>query len=300
MNGQFEIGALSPGQYFFAIAALIGLCFAFVAPDDDGLPLGLRLLHWQSQTVGVMAFLIGAHLFLAKCPPFTQLNPWIRLVLSGILGAVVYAPIAQVFDVWFGVEPEMESLFSLPAITNEWLNLVPPAVITWVVINAPWVMGLRLEAAQQTWPGTKEPSPAPPKVDEASTTQPGFFALLPKRIGTDIVLLKSELHYMEVVTSSGRALILYRLRDAIEEMAALDADHNEQTGSVSGLQCHRSYWIAFAHIARLQAQGREGLLVMNNGRSVPVSRRYLATVKAHCARQPHKPLDRVTEHPSAT
>ena len=280
MNGQFEIGAISPSHYFFAIAALVGLCFAFVSPDDDGLSFGLRLLHWQTQTIGVMAFLVGAHLLLAKHLIFTRLNPWLRLSLSGLLGAAAYAPISQVFDVWFGVEPDVGALFSLPAITNEWVNLVPPAAITWVFINAPWVMGLRLEAAQQTRPATKEPSPDAAKVDEIKTTRSGFFALLPVNIGTDIVLLKSELHYMEVVTSSGRALILYRLRDAIEEMAALDADQIEKTDSITGLQCHRSYWIALAHTVRLQTRGREGLLVMSDGRSVPVSRRYLPAVKS--------------------
>ncbi len=126
MNGQFEIGAISPGRNFFAIAVLTGLCFAFVAPDDDGLSPDVRLLHWQTQTVGAMAFLIGAHLVLAKCRLVTQLNPRIRLALSGVPGALAYAPIAQFFDVWLGVESDTGDWFSLPAITNEWLNLVPP------------------------------------------------------------------------------------------------------------------------------------------------------------------------------
>jgi len=80
-----------------------------------------------------------------------------------------------------------------------------------------------------------------------------------------------------VVTTTGRALILYRLRDAIAELAE-QAEHAGRS-DCHGLQCHRSFWVAGKHVIRLRKQGREGILEMSNGRLVPVSRRYLSAVQ---------------------
>jgi len=274
MNGHFEIGAISPARYFLSIAVLIGVCFAFIAPDDDGMHFGMRLLHWQTQTVGAMAFLICTHLLLAKFDWFSWLNPWLRLILSGALGASAYSPVAQAFDLWTGLETPVSGGLTFADVMNEWVNLVPPATITWVVINAPWVLGLRLQVADQLQPIAQVPPPAALE-DKAESPGSAMFALLPKSIGSDVVLLKSELHYLEVVTTTGRALILYRLRDAVAELT-----QGSDPAGYLGLQCHRSYWVATRHIVRLRKQGREGHLEMSTGRSVPVSRRHLSAVQA--------------------
>lgn len=87
-----------------------------------------------------------------------------------------------------------------------------------------------------------------------------FFSRLPEAIGTDLVCLRMEDHYLRVTTQGGEALILMRMRDAIREL-----------DGVAGLQVHRSWWVATGQILRLTRHGRRTELAMSNGMQVPVS-----------------------------
>ena len=81
-------------------------------------------------------------------------------------------------------------------------------------------------------------------------------------------MLKSELHYLQVVTDSGSALILYNLSDAVAQMPP-----------ALGMTVHRSYWVAFDAIEAFNRRGRQGELRLVNGERVPVSRNRLAEVE---------------------
>ena len=73
--------------------------------------------------------------------------------------------------------------------------------------------------------------------------------------------MKADLHYLEVITSNHRELVLYNLRDAITELP-----------EELGLQCHRSYWVAHNAIETYKKKGREGVLLLKNNMHLPVSR----------------------------
>jgi DNA-binding LytR/AlgR family response regulator len=88
-------------------------------------------------------------------------------------------------------------------------------------------------------------------------------------LGEDVVYLMSELHYLRVVTTRGSALILYTLRDAILELSHTD-----------GLQPHRSYWVASAHVRGLHRRGNAWRLELDCGELVPVSRRKQSEIRS--------------------
>ncbi len=80
-----------------------------------------------------------------------------------------------------------------------------------------------------------------------------------------LIALKSEGHYLKVLTDRGSQLILMRLKDAIAE-----------TSPVEGMQVHRSWWIARQDgIERRSAEGRLELK-LDDENWVPVSRSYKA------------------------
>ncbi len=103
----------------------------------------------------------------------------------------------------------------------------------------------------------------------APTLRPGlkFFARLPPAIGTELVLLRMEDHYVRAVTVEGQSLILMRLSDAIAEL-----------GDFPGLQVHRSWWIAVEAIRSVDRDGKRLSLVMSDGSHVPVSSSYRSSV----------------------
>ena len=254
MNGQFDIGGITPTRYFFPIACLLGLLFAMTSGDQQR-PFPLVLLQWQLQTLLPMALLVGAHVLLLQRVGLAARNPWLALALSGLVGASLFAPLALVIEVWLDGEPLQGPLWR--ELLGEWGGVTPPVVLTWLALNAPWLLGYRLEKA------------VPADGSRESQAWPAFVELLPAPSRGAPLLLKAELHYLKVVTAEGSGLILYNLADAID---ALPAD--------SGIQVHRSYWVAFDAIESLQRQGRQGELVLRDGERVPVSRQRLQATSA--------------------
>lgn len=281
MDGQFDIGAVSPSRYFFAIASLLGLLFAFIAPSpDDGWGLGLNIVQWQLQTLGPMAMILVCHLVLSRLTGFESLGAWPKLFTSGVLGALLFSPFALWLDTIFAGESVEDA--ALIAWVNELLNVAPPVVICWLAINAPWVLGLRLQTTQAS---DNQGKLAPHPIEDASFKSSSigsvrtedlpaylawpFMALLPEAIRDKPIYLKAELHYLLVVTPKGKSLILYNLSDAIREL-----------GESLGFQPHRSYWVANDAAKSFVRKARQGQLILTNGDHIPVSRRNVEFVAA--------------------
>ncbi len=263
MNGQFDLGEVTPQRYFAAIAVVVGLLFGFITGGSDSTPLPLRLLQWQLQTCLPMALMVSSQLLLARLPAFERLGTWWQLALSGLMGATLFTPLALGIDAWLFGDP-----ISWVELADEFIGVAPPVVICWLAINAPWVLGFRLQVGDApAVPATAETLPAP-----------AFMTQVPEKVRGELLYLEAELHYVAVVTSRGRALILYNLRDAIDELSAWP-----------GIQPHRSFWVSGDHVRAFRRSGRQGVLHLSNGDEVPVSRRNLAAVQAWYDARPVTP-----------
>ncbi len=266
MNGQFELGEVTPARYFSFIAVAVGLLFGFIAEGPvEGHSTLLHFLQWQLQALIPMALLVGSHVALAHFTAFERLSQWLQLAVLGLLGSLLFAPVATWLDLWL-LEETPTSDFAAE-VAMEFAAVAPPVVICWLAINAPWLLGLRLrrdgvaKPESIAGPGIAVPGHTPPFLDN-----------VPLQDLSELIYLEAELHYLAVVTVRGRALVLYNLRDAVAEL-----------GSELGMQTHRAYWVAGQHVTGLRRVGRQGQLRVSNGDSVPVSRRNLAAVTAWCA-----------------
>lgn len=268
MNGHFDIGGVTPRKYFFSIAVVLGLLFAMISVDHQH-PVALVFLQWQLQTVLPMALLIAAHVVLLYSPWFARLNPWLALGISGVVGASLFAPIALLIDLWLATEPPASFTAEL---FGEWISVTPPVALCWVALNAPWLLGYRLEKRAETESESINQGDEPrlPAESEAA-----FMSLLPPDKRGRLLLLKSELHYLQVMTDQGSSLILYNLGDAIDQLPP-----------ALGIMVHRSYWVALDAIEKLEKRGRQGELSLRNGQRVPVSRNRMAEVSRRLDESP--------------
>jgi len=99
MNGPFKIGEIRPIQYFLAIGVIIGLLFSMVSDGDDSISAILpQIIQWQLQVLIPLFILIFVHTQLHKITRFDNLNPWLKLVLSGFIGALLFSPLALFLD----------------------------------------------------------------------------------------------------------------------------------------------------------------------------------------------------------
>ena len=271
------------------------LLFAFLAPEASE-PLGFagRLAFWLLHIgIGLGLCEFAAEALLAATP---GLRDWRLVVLAGITGVVLFAPIALGLEALFplsedgGADSDLARRIasgSLPgAILVEGIELAPPFLATWFVINlepisaalrrddgGPSSRSFTLSATPHTDLPTDAPAPqaeaagdaarATAETDHVAVEAEGraFTARLPRAVGTDVLAVSSDLHYLQVITRRGRAMVLGALREV--EAAYGDA----------GLRVHRSHWVHLEAVARLR-QTREGWYVeLVNGQKLPVSRR---------------------------
>ena len=109
-------------------------------------------------------------------------------------------------------------------------------------------------------------SPAPEPVQPAE--QPRFLDRLPPHLGTDLIALEMEDHYVRAHTVLGSELILMRLRDAMAEL-----------GGIEGQQVHRSWWVARHAVEDVRRDGRNLRLILPGGLEAPVARANAAALK---------------------
>jgi DNA-binding LytR/AlgR family response regulator len=104
-----------------------------------------------------------------------------------------------------------------------------------------------------------------------------FLERLPKRLGRDVVYLKGNGHYVDVVTTAGSGTLLLRFSEAIAELGE------------AGMQVHRSYWVAFRHMAGLGRRDGRTVLRLMQGEVIPVGRTFLAIVREAIPDDPTQP-----------
>lgn len=105
-------------------------------------------------------------------------------------------------------------------------------------------------------------------------TQPD--ALLPARIVNrlpvekrgNLLSLSVQDHYVEVVTSRGKHLVLVRLSDAMEEAAG-----------TPGMQIHRSHWVAMDAVKSVIRRDGKIIIQTHHDNELPVSRTYVGKLK---------------------
>jgi DNA-binding LytR/AlgR family response regulator len=164
------------------------------------------------------------------------------------------------------------ALFSLAQTLVLWLgaNLVVLKVFSvsrYGYVGFPYDDRSAVSAPAQSYrPGSKT---ADPSLDEAAdsdspgtdATQPRFMKRVRPAIGTDLVAIEAQEHYLKVHTILGTELILYRFGDAVSEL-------EQQTG----FKVHRSFWISRRHIAQVVRAADKLHVEMTNGLIIPVSR----------------------------
>ena len=127
-------------------------------------------------------------------------------------------------------------------------------------------------------PPATPPSEAPPMGDAsapeatAAEQRRPLFDRVPLDPGSDLVFLKTDGRYIEVHTTTGSSRVIARFADAVSQLGD------------RGMQVHRSYWVAHRHTTELVKRDTQTLLGLTGGHEIPVSRTYLAAVRAAFAR----------------
>ena len=265
----------STQKYFFWVSVFLILLFTLLNPAGTlGVDFGLRLLIWTVQIGILVPTFIIIHIKLQKIQIFDHLNDWYKILLSGLIGCFFFLPFDLAIDYVTGLDDwsKFRNLSeSYTIVINEIGSLFPTAILTWVAINAPRILNFNFSKISAVEQVKLMPSEQTPNYEKQfdSVSKNEFLAKFSYKIGTDIICLMSELHYIRVVTLKGEMLILYNLKDAISELPV----------DLIGIQIHRSFWVNLKYIEKIIKKKLQNILILSNGKSVPVSRRRLSLVK---------------------
>ena len=256
-------------KYYFWVGVSLVFIFSLLNPAGTiNAGFHIRFITWAFNVSFLLIIMIWLHLALQSTKMFNFLNPWLQLSTSGILGSIVFVPLGlgvdYIFslDDWSGISSIQESF---PIILKELKGVLFPATLTWIAINAPRIIQLDFKKINEKMTGHAETR----KNEEKPNLKNNFLSIVPQQIGNDIIYLKSELHYIRVVTNDHERLVLFNLKDAIDDL--------EKT--IEGIQTHRSYWVSKSHIKSMKSDNNKKFIVTSNDQKIPVSRRKSAEVK---------------------
>jgi hypothetical protein len=301
-------GSTKPGG-ILRYLAFVGLAFVLlmVALEPDvgfSAPPAARLLFWSLQITTGLLVLEFALRLLTRFRGASRFPNGFWVLLSGVLGAAVLAPIywligEGLMEAWLGFPalPEEDGskwigMASSSPMLNEFLDIVGPVTAAWALICLPRLNGIApplltgregpgMVAGQPSAPAAVTPtdlmphatvtSPPPAPIQpvgagETAQQRATWRERLPSELGTDVIAVASELQYLRVWTTRGNALILGALADVESEDASL------------GFRVHRSWWVAAEHVVSVRRTASGVICLMSDGRQVPVSRRRSAQV----------------------
>ena len=268
-------GALGLGV---GITCALVAMFTLVGPLDTDLTLGwsARAALWSM--AGMLDFATWyagcvLTLFLARFRPPAQ----VRLALAAM--AFVLA------GLYMTVTYTLYALFhggNIPDVGAGRVYLFNLVFVLFLVALTDHVLQLRLklkrlDADNEHTEVVEHTDPSAANGDDLQEVEPAadghsaeaqLFYRMPETLGRDVIYLKATGHYIKVTTTAGSALILMRLVDAIDALGD------------SGMRIHRSYWVAYRHVAHLvrRDRHRRTLLRVTGNHELPVSRSFLADV----------------------
>jgi hypothetical protein len=232
-----------------AAAVVLGIIGPFTTYDELRLPG--RLAYWAVVTVSTYFTAFGTVFLLVRLfYPREYPGPVAFAAAGAVAGVPVALLVAAINAIVFGTEEGFEFLVLLP------YCVAIAAIVSTVVMvfSAEWV---RRDAPQ---PDAAGPSAAP---------RPRILDRIPVGQRGRLSHMSMQDHYVDIRTDRGGSLVLMRLADAIAE-----------TDGVEGLQIHRSHWVAKNAVERVVRKNGRLFLKLRDGTLLPVSRSYVAAVRA--------------------
>lgn len=243
-------------------AIAVGLLLGFAGPFGSypAFPTATRYAFWLAMTATGVVAAIAADAAL----PLTRFRAGVVRI-----GAVALASaLPMTFVVAWTMSLVQPGRLFLPQQLLALFGAV--AVVQLLVVYATTTVSPTGNHADAPGPARALPESGT-RVDPA-TFPTALLSRLPPAIGSDIIALETEDHYLRVHTLGGSALILMRMTDAV---ALLDPQ--------LGAQVHRRWWVAQAAVAGVQTEGQKLFLCLIDKTLVPVGRTFSAAARARFA-----------------
>jgi DNA-binding LytR/AlgR family response regulator len=242
--------------------------------------------------VGLLLGFLGPFGSYPAYPTATRYAFWLGLTAAGVVAAVAADAVLPVSRLRGGAirigAVALASALPMTFVVAWTMSLVQPgrffapqqlpalfaavAAVQLLVVYATTTTSPRAEDTEA--PGRAPALPEPGEEAVPAAFPSALLGRLPPEIGSDIMALETEDHYLRVHAARGSALILMRMADAV---ALLDPR--------LGAQVHRRWWVAEAAVAGVRTEGQKLSLCLTDQTLVPVGRTFSAAARARFIRR---------------
>ncbi len=274
-------GVWTLGRSIAIVGALLVITFVVVEPEASrGLSVGARTVFWVIHVgLGLAALYAASWLVLPHL--ISSLPAWLALLIAGTSAALLVAPISYLVEEALpaslrALEDEDEWLNILAsrgwwqALVAEFLQLAPATLAAWMIVNLPILAQRRQTVDTQGDNVAGQAETADLDKAEAGryaeSARAAFIGRLPEALGTNVIAISSDLHYLHVYTDLGRCMILGSLQEAADCMGD------------TGMRVHRAHWVARRAIVKIVKKGHQWHCLLSNDLKIPISRRNKSTV----------------------
>jgi len=246
----------------FLAAIPLGLLLGLAGPFGSypAFPIATRYAFWLGLTAAGVVAALAADAVL----PVTRL----RAGAIRIGGVALVSALPMTFVVAWTLSLVQPGRFFTPQQLPALFACV--AAVQLLVVYATTITAPAADGAEA--PGRVPALPEPGAEAIPAAFPAGLLRRLPPGIGSDIIALETEDHYLRVHAVGGSALILMRMADAV---ALLDPQ--------LGAQVHRRWWVAQAAVAGVRSEGQKLSLCLIDKTLVPVGRTFSAAARARFA-----------------
>jgi LytTr DNA-binding domain len=215
----FPLAELARG---FALATVVGAFLGLIGPFGTYMngPAQVRVVYWVSAfwlSFGIYGLLVRLAI---RAAVRLSVPTWIGVLAGAIVAGapmtLACRLIAQQLWPFLGRQNPLVWYF-------QGLLLATPIVLGYAALNRER-LGLRRSVVE----GAEVVAVRP----DVGGGGPPLLSRLPRALGSNILCLQMEDHYVRVHTPAGSELILMTLREAITEL-----------GGLEGLRVHRSWWV---------------------------------------------------------
>jgi hypothetical protein len=257
-----------------AVMVAIGVFLGVIGPfGSSSTPLPVRIASWTGFALLGYTFYRPMDALATWAHRALDLPRWALLIGTCLIAtfpmSAAIISIGSLPDApsWPGLESAMATYFSVLVIggaVTAFFNLAKPGQAAPDAAAAPPPM-----AAPVPMPAPMPvPIMAPVFAPPAPPPPNPLLDQLPAELGSVIIALEMEDHYLRVHTLLGSALVLMRLRDGIALLGDLD-----------GMQVHRSWWVARSAVEDVVRDGRNVRLKLPRGLEAPVARAQVAALR---------------------
>ncbi len=276
-SGSLSIKSLN-SLILWGVASLTILLIVIRPEATAGFGIGLRSTYWISHlAAGTLAAYAVIFLtkYLGRLGSCSKPQSFVIIFITGVIGALISSPLFCVLELIFPDSADVDPVIfpDLPVYLSMYLSELfeagPAFIAIWFCINLPILLSNPVLTLAQEEP---EPEDLDTNLDEKDRLDrieklEAFKANLPFEIGDEVIAISSDLHYLNVYTKKGKALVL----GSLKHVASLFDDE--------GMQVHRSHWVNKHHVQKLINRDGTTFCSMDNGLELPVSRSKRKAVK---------------------